>query len=150
MCALRQLRASHLILGIDPVYSTWQAFDQALLVDSLLLSHIDVRHANFLPPRLTVGEAHDLYPYYTYSDKLTPTRDESTEQQQPPQAQAQTPPPPPPSHTRKRPLIAKQIPTGLGDAPNKTPRPSGGITIQEPTSQATLNMASTSQAPPTW
>ena len=51
-----QLRASHLILGVDPVYSTWQAFSQALLVDSPLLSYIDVRHANFLPPRLTVGD----------------------------------------------------------------------------------------------
>ena len=28
-----QLQASHLILGLEPVYSTWQAFGQALLVD---------------------------------------------------------------------------------------------------------------------
>ena len=72
-----QLQASHLILGLEPVYSTWQAFRQALLVDSPLLSYIDVRHANFLPPRLTVGEAHDLGPRYTCSDKLAPIRDES-------------------------------------------------------------------------
>ena len=52
-----QLRASHLILGVDLVYSTWQAFSQALLVDSPLLSYINVRHANFLPPSLTTGEA---------------------------------------------------------------------------------------------
>ena len=74
-----QLRASHLILGLEPVYSTWLAFGQALLVDSPLLSYIDIRHANFLPPRLTVGEACDLGPRYTCSDALAPIRDESTE-----------------------------------------------------------------------
>ena len=52
-----QLQASHLILDCNPVYSTWQPFNQALLVDSPLLSYIDVWHANFLPPSLTVGEA---------------------------------------------------------------------------------------------
>ena len=71
-----QLRASHLILGVDPVYSTWQAFDQALLVDSSLLSYIDVRHTNFLPPKFTVGEARDLGPRYICSDELAPIRDE--------------------------------------------------------------------------
>ena len=74
-----QLQASQLILGIDPVYSTWQVFGQALLVDNPLLSYIDVRHANFLPPRLTIGEARDLGPCYTYSNELAPIRDESTE-----------------------------------------------------------------------
>ena len=74
-----QLRASHLILGVDPVYSTWQSFNQALLVDSPLLSYIDVRHSNFLPPKLTVGEARDLGRNYTCSDELAPIRDESTE-----------------------------------------------------------------------
>ena len=67
---------SHLILDVDPVYSTWQAFNQALLVDSPLLFYIDVRHANFLPPKLTVGEAQDLGPRYTCSDELAPIRDE--------------------------------------------------------------------------
>ena len=57
-----QLQASHLILDVDPMYSTWQTFSQALLVDSPLLSYIDVRHENFLPPQLTIGEAHDLDP----------------------------------------------------------------------------------------
>ena len=71
-----QLRASHLILRVDPVYSTWQAFDQALLVDSSLLSYIDVRHANFLPPKFTVGEARDLGLQYIFSDKLAPVWDE--------------------------------------------------------------------------
>ena len=74
-----QLRASHLILGVDPVYSTWQAFSQVLLVDSLLLSYIDVRHANYLPPKFMVGEARDLGPWYTCSDELAPIRDESAE-----------------------------------------------------------------------
>ena len=72
-----QLRASHLILGLEPIYSTWQAVGQALLVNSPLLSYIDVRHANFLPPRLTVGEARDLGPRYTCSDELAPIRDKS-------------------------------------------------------------------------
>lgn len=74
-----QLRASHLILGVDPVYSTWQPFSQALLVDSLLLSYIDIQHANFLPPSITVGEARDLGPRYTCSDELALVRDESAE-----------------------------------------------------------------------
>lgn len=74
-----QLRASHLILGVDPVYSTWQPFSQALLVDSPLLSYIDVRQANFLPPSITIGEACDLGPRYTCLDELAPVRDESAE-----------------------------------------------------------------------
>ena len=52
-----QLQASHLILDVDPVYSTWQAFSQALLVDSPLLLYIDIQHANFLPPSLATSEA---------------------------------------------------------------------------------------------
>ena len=61
------------------MYSNWQSFNQALLVDSPLLSYIDVRHSNFLPPRFTVGEAQDLGWRYTCSDDLAPIRDESTE-----------------------------------------------------------------------
>ena len=75
----RQLRTSHLILGVEPVYSTWQSFKQVLLVDSPLLSYIDVRHANFLPPKFTVGEARELGRRYTCSDKLAPLWDESME-----------------------------------------------------------------------
>ena len=74
-----QLWASHLILGVDLVYSTWQAFAQALLVDSPFLSYIDVRHANFLPPKLTIGKAQDLGLWYTCSAELAPIRDESAE-----------------------------------------------------------------------
>ena len=75
----RQLLAFLLILGVDPIYSTWQAFSQALLVDSPLFSYIDVWHANFLPPRLTIGEARDLGPRYTCSEELAPIQDESIE-----------------------------------------------------------------------
>ena len=57
-----QLQASHLILGCNPVYTSYQPFGQALLVDNPLLSYIDIRHPNFLPPNLTVGEAQDLGP----------------------------------------------------------------------------------------
>ena len=88
------------------MYSTWQVFGQALLVNSPLLSYIDVRHANFLPPRLTVGEARDLGPRYTCSDELAPIRDElvervsrrrrelahqQVEQEAPPQAEPEAP-----------------------------------------------------------
>ena len=72
-----QLRASHLILNIESVYSTWQAFSQSLLVNSPLLSYIDVRHSNFLPPRFTVGKARNLGPWYTCSDELALVLDES-------------------------------------------------------------------------
>ena len=75
----RQLRASHLILGADLVYSTWQSFSQALLVDNPLLSYIDIRHANFLPPSLTASEARDLGPRYTTAKDLAPVWDKSTE-----------------------------------------------------------------------
>ena len=74
-----QLRASHLILGVEPVYSTWQTFKQALLVDSPLLSYIDVRYMNLLPPKLTTGEAREFGRRYTCSDELAPLRDESAE-----------------------------------------------------------------------
>ena len=70
-----QLRASYLILGVELVYSTWQPFGQALLVDSPLLSYINVRHTNFLPPRFTVGEAWDLSWRYTNSNELAPLQD---------------------------------------------------------------------------
>ena len=74
-----QLRASQLILGVELVYSTWQPFEQALLVNNPLISYIDVRHANFLPPMFIVGEAQELSRRYTCSDKLTPLRDELAE-----------------------------------------------------------------------
>ena len=72
-----QLQASHLILNCDPMNSTWQSFSQALLVDSPLLSYIDVRHANFLPPFLTIGEAWDLDLRYTTTEDFASVRDES-------------------------------------------------------------------------
>jgi len=50
-----------------------------LLVDNPLLSYIDIWHANFLPPKLTVGEARALGKRYTCSDELVPLRDESAE-----------------------------------------------------------------------
>ena len=74
-----QLRASYMILRVEPVYSTWQSFKQALLVDSPLLSYIDVRYANFLPPKLTTSEAREFEKRYTCSDELAPLRDESAE-----------------------------------------------------------------------
>ena len=70
-----QLWASHLILGCNPIYSTWQPFGQALLVDSPLLSYIDVRHPNLFPPNLTVGEAQDFGPLMARAESLIPVRD---------------------------------------------------------------------------
>ena len=61
------------------MYSTWQPFGQALLVDSSLFSYIDVRHANFLLPNFTIGEARDISRRYTCSNELAPIRDETTE-----------------------------------------------------------------------
>ena len=48
-------------------------------MDSSLLSYIDIQHANFLPPSLTVGEARDLGPRYITVEDLAPMRDESAE-----------------------------------------------------------------------
>ena len=48
-------------------------------MDSPLLSYIDIRHTNFLPPQLIVGEARDLGPRYTASNSLTLVRDSSAE-----------------------------------------------------------------------
>ena len=43
------------------------------------MSYIDVRHANFLPPQLTVGETRDLSPRYTTTDSLALVRDASAD-----------------------------------------------------------------------
>ena len=75
----RQLWASRLILDCKPVYRTWQPFSQDLLLDSPLLSYIDMRHANFLPPKLTSSEAQDIGLCYTTTDDLAPVRDKSAE-----------------------------------------------------------------------
>lgn len=71
----KQLQASHLILGCNLVYSTWQPFRQALSMGSPLLSYIDMRHPNFLSPNLTVGEARDFGPWLVREESLIPVRD---------------------------------------------------------------------------
>ena len=48
-------------------------------MDSPLLSYIDIWHANFLPPSLTLGEAWDLGPQYTTREDRAPVRDELAE-----------------------------------------------------------------------
>ena len=75
----RQLQASHLILRCTLEYKTWQPFSQALSVDNPLLSYIDVRHANFLCPSLTTGEAQDLNLRCTTAEDLAPIKDELAE-----------------------------------------------------------------------
>ena len=54
-------------------------FAQALLVDSPILSYIDVRHADFLPLNFTAGKAWDISCHHTCSDEPAPIRDESVE-----------------------------------------------------------------------
>ena len=46
-------------------------------MDSPLLSYIDVRHPNFLPPNLTVGKAQDLGPQLVRENLLVLVRDAS-------------------------------------------------------------------------
>ena len=75
----RQLQASHFILRCTLEYKTWQPFSQALSVDNPLLSYIDVRHANFLCPSLTIGEAQDLNLRCTTAEDLAPIKDELAE-----------------------------------------------------------------------
>lgn len=65
-----QLRASHLLLGCTPRCTTWQPFGQALLVDSPLLSYIDVWHPNLFPFCLTVGKARELGPCLIRAESL--------------------------------------------------------------------------------
>lgn len=48
-------------------------------MDSPLLSYIDVWHANFLPPQLTVGEAEEFGPRFTSAKSLVPVRDTSAD-----------------------------------------------------------------------
>ena len=222
-----QLWASHLILGVEPVYSTWQPFKQALIVDSPLLSYIDIRYVNFLPPKLTTGEAREFGRRFTCADELAPLRDESGEQasrrlreiaheaiQQEGQVQEQPIPEnpaavpqqqvieaaallaeaiqprgrmvsrkvmsierfvpstrqsnqPPPSESRgqapqpspstqagrarKKQKVTDQPSTGPGDAAAQTPpRPTGGIVIREPPTEAGTGGASSSQVAPAW
>ena len=51
-----------------------------MLVDSPLLSYIDVRHPHFLPSNLTISEARDLNPRYITTEDLAPMGDASAEQ----------------------------------------------------------------------
>ena len=72
-----QLRASHLILDCTPIHTSYQDSKQVLIVDSLLLSYIDVQHQGFLSSRLTVGEARDLDPRVIRVGSRVPVRDGS-------------------------------------------------------------------------
>lgn len=56
----------------------WQPFGQALLMDSPLLSYIDVWHPNFFPSNLTVGEARDFSPWIVRAESLELVSDKST------------------------------------------------------------------------
>ena len=75
-----QFHTSHLILGCNPVYTSWQPFSQALLVDNPLLLYIDMQHPYLLPPNLIVGEVRDLGPQYTTAEDLASISDASIEQ----------------------------------------------------------------------
>ena len=62
------------VLGARPTVQQQEPQGQG---QTPFLSYIDVKHVNFLPLRLTVGEAHDLGPWYTCSDELALVLDES-------------------------------------------------------------------------
>lgn len=72
-----QLKASHLILGCVPSYTSYQDSSSALTVSSLLLSYLDVRLPGFLPYGLTSGEARHLGPLIARHDSLEPLQDGS-------------------------------------------------------------------------
>ena len=72
-----QLRASHLILSVTSVYTSYQSSGQDLTVGSPLLSFIDVQCRGFFPSRLTVGEAWELDPRLIRVGSLVPARDGS-------------------------------------------------------------------------
>ena len=50
-----------------------------MLVDNPLLSYIDVRYTNFLPPKVTTDEVREFGQRYTCSDELAPLQDQSAE-----------------------------------------------------------------------
>ena len=75
-----QLRAPHLILDCNPVYTLWQPFFKNLTSEQPLLSYIDVWHPHFLPSNLTVSEAKDLGPRYITAEDIMLVRDASANQ----------------------------------------------------------------------
>ena len=72
-----QLRASHLILGCVPYYTSYQNSSSALTVGSPLLLYLDVRLLGFLPKGLTFEEARHLGPQLVRHDSLEPIQDGS-------------------------------------------------------------------------
>lgn len=72
-----QLRASHLILGCVPSYTSYQDSSSALTVSSPLLSYLDIRLPGFLPRGLMSKEARQLGPRIVRHDSLKPIQDGS-------------------------------------------------------------------------
>ena len=70
-----QLRASHLILGCVPSYTSYQNLSSALTVSSPLLSYLDVWLPGFLLRGLTLEEARHLGPQLVRHDSLEPIQD---------------------------------------------------------------------------
>lgn len=73
----RQLRASHLILGYVPSYTSYQDSSSILTVGSPLLSYLDVRLLGFLLQSLNSEEAKHLSPQIARHDSLEPIQDGS-------------------------------------------------------------------------
>lgn len=67
-----QLRASHLILGCMPSYTSYQDSSSTLTVGKPLLSYLDVWLLGFFPRGLTSGEAKQLGPRIVRHDSLEP------------------------------------------------------------------------------
>ena len=70
-----QLRATHLILGCVPSYTSYQDLRPALTVESPLLSYIDVRLPRFLLKGFTMGEAREKGPCRTRESSLDSIKD---------------------------------------------------------------------------
>ena len=73
----RQLRASHLILGCVPLYTSYQDSLGTLIVGSPLLSYVDIQLSRFLPHGLTSGETRHQRPRRVWQGSLKPIHDDS-------------------------------------------------------------------------
>lgn len=70
-----QLRASHLILGCIPSYTSYQDSSNAFTVGSSLLFYLDVQLPGFLLHSLMFGEARQLSPRKARHDSLESIQD---------------------------------------------------------------------------
>lgn len=70
-----QLKASYLILGCVPFYTSYQNSSSALIVNSPLLSYLDVRLPGFLSKGPTFEKARHLGPQLVRHDSFKPIQE---------------------------------------------------------------------------